>query len=91
MKNFKDLELSEKIKGINDLIQPDRYYICDGPLTQITRKGKELRHFFMFNDRLISGKPGEPVIVLFDEKMENIINDFNIFLFNEIRNVYKDI
>ena len=72
-KQNKMIELSEKIKGINDLIQPDRYYICDGPLTQITRKGKEVRHFFMFNDRLISGKPGEQVIVLFDEKMENIM------------------
>ncbi|EDR29148.1 Rho/RAC guanine nucleotide exchange factor, putative [Entamoeba dispar SAW760] len=67
------IELSKKIKGIDDLIQPNRYYICDGELTRINQKGKKVKHFYLFNDRLISGKPGNEIIVSFDEKIVNIM------------------
>ncbi|EKE37057.1 hypothetical protein ENUP19_0252G0029 [Entamoeba nuttalli] len=77
------IELSKKIKGIDDLIQPNRYYICDGELTRINQKGKKIKHFYLFNDRLISGKPGNEVIVSFDEKIVNImIQDDSDISFN---------
>ncbi|KAL7714538.1 Rho/RAC guanine nucleotide exchange factor [Entamoeba marina] len=67
------VEISRKIKGYDQLIQPTRYYIYDGELTKITKKGKSTRHLFLFNDLIIYTKKAPEMTVKFVTQIENVM------------------
>ncbi|ELP84918.1 rhogef domain containing protein, partial [Entamoeba invadens IP1] len=82
-RQVKLVELAKKLK-IVDLVQADRYYVRDDEMIFISNRGKEKRHFFLFNDRLVVTKYAD-FKIKFDEKLcrVNIEDDsdqsFNVY------------
>ncbi|KAL7719233.1 Rho/RAC guanine nucleotide exchange factor [Entamoeba marina] len=74
------VEISKKIKGYDQLIQPTRYYIHDGELTKITKKGKSTRHFFLFNDIIMYTKKSPDMTIKFSTDIVSVMitDDSNI-------------
>ena len=50
------LALDKQIKGVDDLVQPHRRFIMEGPMKKLNRHGLKEYYMFLFSDILIYGK-----------------------------------